>query len=306
MKIGIISLGNIALKAYMPLYIENRDKAEFHFYTRDQDKLKKLTKKYGLEFVHDSIESLKDADLDAVMIHSPTHIHAQMIDWALDNGLHVFIDKPISDDIREVKRLIDKAESLNKVLFTGFNRRYAPFNQTLKQVQGKNYIIAEKHRENVVQDPQFALFDMMIHVVDTTLYLLDDKIIDHHIIVKLNQDKSLSQASLILETPSCTAISIINMFAMARPETTKLMSSEQGTYQVNDLNSLSINYDGQQITKNFSDWTPVLKRRGFESMLFDFIDLVSKDQAIDNQVSYSSHVWVDKIYQEVRKKTTRF
>lgn len=299
LKIAVMSLGNIALKAYMPLYIANQDLVEFHFYTRDPEKLAQLQARYQLRHCYSDLEALENVDLDAVMIHSPTHVHAKMIDWAFDRHLHVFVDKPISDDYAEVKRLLKRAEKQNRVLFTGFNRRYAPFNKKLKAVENKNLILAEKHREQTKQDAKFALFDMMIHMVDTALYLLDAPIIDAHLSVKTDSDQSLKQAIIQLETESTTALSMINMYAGARPETVKVMSPTAGINEVIDLDTLIINQGQEKIQQRFPDWTDVLVRRGFSDMFQDFIAKVKADQAIDNQLTQASHYWVDKLYQKI-------
>lgn len=41
LKIGVIGLGDIAQKAYLPVFAEKED-MEFHLYTRNHDKLKNL------------------------------------------------------------------------------------------------------------------------------------------------------------------------------------------------------------------------------------------------------------------------
>src|SRR5687768_6910315 len=42
---------------------------------------------------------LEDPDVEAVVVASPTHLHAQMVEAAASAGKHVFCEKPISHDL---------------------------------------------------------------------------------------------------------------------------------------------------------------------------------------------------------------
>src|SRR3954452_1611453 len=67
-----------------------------------------LGKVTGLKGFNDYDEVLRLKDLDAVLIAAPTIAHEPMIRKALDRGLHVFAEKPLTLDAsasRELARL---------------------------------------------------------------------------------------------------------------------------------------------------------------------------------------------------------
>jgi len=66
---------------------------------------------------------LDHPDLDAVLIATPDHQHAQMCIDALDRGLHVYCEKPLAHTIEEGRAIVDAVKRSGKVLQTGSMQR---------------------------------------------------------------------------------------------------------------------------------------------------------------------------------------
>ncbi len=66
---------------------------------------------------------LEDKDIDAVMIATPDHWHARMGLLAAQAGKDVYIEKPLSQTIREGQLLRDAARKYNRVMQVGTQRR---------------------------------------------------------------------------------------------------------------------------------------------------------------------------------------
>ena len=49
----------------------------------------------------------KEKDLDAVTISSPDHMHAIQALAAMDLGIHVYVQKPLTHNIREARMLTE-------------------------------------------------------------------------------------------------------------------------------------------------------------------------------------------------------
>lgn len=171
-KIGVIGLGNIAQKAYLPVMASLQDEFEWHLTTRNLEKGEKLQRQFGFSHLHQTLDQLIAEKPLAVFVHTPTSTHAQIIEQLLNSGINVYVDKPVSDDITDVRRLYQLAKEKHLMLTCGFNRRFAPFNQELAQISDKRSITVEKTREDVDQSPKDAIFDLAIHSVDTALFLL--------------------------------------------------------------------------------------------------------------------------------------
>ena len=62
---------------------------------------------------------LKD-QVDAVSIVTPTSTHFEIGKFFLENGIHVLMEKPITETTEQAQTLIDLAQAKNLVLQVGF------------------------------------------------------------------------------------------------------------------------------------------------------------------------------------------
>jgi scyllo-inositol 2-dehydrogenase (NADP+) len=83
-----------------------------------------LGKVTGLKGFNDYDEVLKLQDLDAILIATPTVAHEPMIRKALDRGLHVFAEKPLTLDAAASRDLAELAASKGVVGQVGYHNRY--------------------------------------------------------------------------------------------------------------------------------------------------------------------------------------
>lgn len=271
MKIGVIGIGNIATKAFLPLYLRMNDSVEWIIYSRTPDKAAFLKRKYNFSTIVDSIEALLEANLDACMVHSPTHTHYEVIQTLLNHNVHVYVDKPISENYEECLTLIHEAKARNRVLFTGFNRRYAPFVEMLKD-KPKNRVSVIKNRINEHNETKFALYDNFIHALDTAIYLMNEPVVSWDSWVD-ERDGILIQAEIRLVGKNVIAHAVFNAQAGSNTETVEINGIET-SIRVENL-SRSLHYKNEDVTVNaFNDWTGTLYKRGFTSMLDDFVACV--------------------------------
>ena len=71
----------------------------------------------------------EDADIDAVWISTPNHWHALGMIWACQAGKHVYVEKPVSHNISEGRKMIEAANKYNVTVQVGFSRRANSNNQ---------------------------------------------------------------------------------------------------------------------------------------------------------------------------------
>ena len=83
-----------------------------------------LAKVTGLKGFNDYDEVLGLTDLDAVLIATPSIAHEPMIRKALDRGLHVFAEKPLTLDAAASQELADIAAGKGLVAQVGYHNRY--------------------------------------------------------------------------------------------------------------------------------------------------------------------------------------
>ncbi len=65
-------------------------------------------------------------DVDAVLITTPTDLHADMIEQAARAGKAIFCEKPIDLSVERVRRCLDVVRAAKAPLMIGFNRRFDP------------------------------------------------------------------------------------------------------------------------------------------------------------------------------------
>jgi predicted dehydrogenase len=83
-----------------------------------------LGKVTGLNGFNDYDEVLKLEELDAVLIATPSIAHEPMIRKALDRGLHVFAEKPLTLDASASQELAELAKSKGLIAQVGYHNRY--------------------------------------------------------------------------------------------------------------------------------------------------------------------------------------
>ena len=78
-------------------------------------------------------ELLKAPGLEAVIIATPPHWHALQFIAALQHGLDIYCEKPLSYDIREGRAMVDAAQKSGRIVQVGFQRRKSPAFQAVRE-----------------------------------------------------------------------------------------------------------------------------------------------------------------------------
>ena len=92
---------------------------------------------------------LDDPDIDAVLIATRHANHAQFVLDALDAGKHVFVEKPMTTNIKDAQRIVEAADRTGLIVRVGFNRRFAPFIQAMKKFVGRTGVKILYSRINI-------------------------------------------------------------------------------------------------------------------------------------------------------------
>ncbi|MER3127512.1 Gfo/Idh/MocA family oxidoreductase, partial [Bacillus pumilus] len=80
-------------------------------------------------------EVVNDSTINLVLITTRHNLHASMVTQALKAGKHVFVEKPLALTQLELEEIIS-AYPKGKSLTVGYNRRFSPFVQKMKQLLG--------------------------------------------------------------------------------------------------------------------------------------------------------------------------
>lgn len=100
--------------------------------TKSADEVEKLCGKRPQTFKLYE-EFLKTPGLEAVIIATPPHWHALQFIAALERGLDIYCEKPLSYDVREGRAMVDAASKAGHIVQIGFQRRQSAAFQAVRQ-----------------------------------------------------------------------------------------------------------------------------------------------------------------------------
>ena len=101
---------------------------------RERGKTEEIARKYGIAHVTtDLAESLKMKDVDAVILCTPTPMHAGQALACLQAGKHVQVEIPLCDVLKDGEAVVDAARRSGKVAMCGHTRRFNPSHQWVRQ-----------------------------------------------------------------------------------------------------------------------------------------------------------------------------
>ena len=153
-------------------------------YSRSKKKRINFSKKFKTEY-HNSYKALiKDKNIDAVLLTTPHSLHAKHTIQALQNGKHVFVEKPMATKSIGAKKMLITAKKYNKTLAVGHNRRFSSVFNYLKKLNNQKKIGKILHidanfsasgalnykknfwRANRKESPGGAIAGLGIHMID--------------------------------------------------------------------------------------------------------------------------------------------
>ena len=136
-----------------------------------------LSKKFNIP-IFDNLEQLLIA-CDAISICTPASNHYVIAKIALQKNCHLFIEKPITNNLENAQKIIDFNTNKNKIIQIGHVERYnTAYTNYLKN--SKKPLFIEAHRLspfNVRGLDVPVVLDLMIHDIDLILNLVKDSIV---------------------------------------------------------------------------------------------------------------------------------
>ncbi len=154
----------------------------------NEEQLKKLAKEWSVEKIYtDFDEMIKDEEIEAVSIASPSGFHCKQIEAALKAGKHVFCEKPLGVTIEECEYIEKLSKEYPKlIIMPGFMRRFDPSYKQAKEMIdagkiGKPFMV-RSYSQDPIKDIAGAIayaphsggefLDMCVHDIDLCRWFL--------------------------------------------------------------------------------------------------------------------------------------
>lgn len=83
-----------------------------------------LAERYGMAFESDKAKLLGRADIDAVVVTTPHHVHVEEVLGALAFGKHVLVEKPMATTVADCDKMIAAAKAKKLTLAVGYQQRF--------------------------------------------------------------------------------------------------------------------------------------------------------------------------------------
>ena len=190
LKAGVLGAGHLG-KIHLRLLHQSEKFDLIGFYDENQSVREDITKEYGFK-AFESVAALIDA-VEVVDIVTPTLYHHKLAKQAIEEGKHIFIEKPITQTVAQAEELIALADKNNVLGQVGHVERFNPAFLAVKDHINDSMFI-ETHRLaefNPRGTDVPVVLDLMIHDIDTVLSVVDSPV----------KNISASGVSIISETP---------------------------------------------------------------------------------------------------------
>ncbi|MFB4169083.1 Gfo/Idh/MocA family protein [Virgibacillus sp. JSM 102003] len=284
MKIGIIGLGDIAQKGYLPVLSE-KEGIELVLCTRNKDTLNRLSEKYRINEKVLTVDELISTNIDAAFVSAATEAHFEIAEKLLKSGIPTYIDKPISMKLHETKKITELSKETNTLAMVGFNRRFIPKVKELKKHGKPSLILIQKNRFSLPDYIRRFVAEDFIHVVDTLRFLMDTTVLDVKVVSQKNGEM-LDQLIIQLIGEGCIAMGIMNRNGGVTEEIIEY-STGLDKYVVNNLTETTHYHNKEISIAKSGDWEPTLYKRGFYQIVDHFIDSAKNSKVPDPSIDDS-------------------
>jgi len=190
LKIGVLGAGHLG-KIHLRLLQESSAYELVGFYDSQPQIAAKISREFGYRSFSE-VDSLLD-EVDVIDIVTPTISHFELGKKALEKGLHIFLEKPITATVEEANKLVSLAKAKGLLGMVGQVERFNPALMAANpHINTPMFIETHRLAEfNPRGTDVSVVLDLMIHDIDAILSVVQSKVID----------VQASGVSIISETP---------------------------------------------------------------------------------------------------------
>lgn len=125
MNAAIIGAG-LQCRRRAPVLVESKEDRLVAVASKELVHAEAMARQFACEAVPTWQELLRRDDVDAVIVCTPPHVHAEISIAALRAGKHVLCEKPLTRTLAEAEAMWQASRATGRVLKCGFNHRHHP------------------------------------------------------------------------------------------------------------------------------------------------------------------------------------
>jgi len=302
MRVGIIGLGSIAKKAYLPV-LTGMPGVTPVLITRNPRTLASIGDAYRVADQFMSVDDAIASGLDAALVHTPSETHPAIVASLLRSGVPALVDKPLATDHATARDLVSLAAELDVSLMVGFNRRYAPAYRAFAGWEDRDVVTLQKHRNAEPGPARGMVFDDFIHVIDTLRFLVPSTMADLVIATNVGDDGRCRRLGIQFTGEGRLAVGVMSWTAGMAHEVLDVIGDGRRR-QVTDLADV-VDLAGQERFARRDGWAPATRLRGFEAMCDDFLSAVREGRRLDATDALLTHEVCERVVREAEPRRAR-
>ena len=271
LKVGIIGIGRLG-SIHLRIYKELKEIGKIYLVDTRAQSLKPHKEHYCSK----DYQSLKDK-VDIVSIATPTSTHFEIARFFLTNKIPTLVEKPLTQDLREAKKLLTIAKKNKTLLFVGHVERYNNAYLAIKEII-KNPLFIECHRLSPYPHRSLdisVVLDLMIHDLDIILYLLKSKVkkIEAEGVKVLSATEDIANTRIAFE---CGCVANITSSRISQKSERKIRIFMPQAYISLDYARQTVEIFKKLKNKIIRKYLPINKEEPLKKEIADFVNLVRK------------------------------
>ena len=238
--LGVGALGQHHARIYSEL--QKAGKVEFvGLYDANTDRASEIAKEHNTQVLASLDAALEIAQ--ALSIVTPTTTHFDLATQALEAGIHVLVEKPMTEEASQASKLVQLAQDKNCVLQVGHVERFNPVFDYLQSVATEPRFI-ETHRLSPYPERSLdvgVVLDLMIHDLDIVMAFVNSPIkdVDGVGVPVLSESEDIANARIKFEN-GCVANLTVSRVSPERMRKIRVFSGGESTSYV------SLDYQKQE------------------------------------------------------------
>lgn len=132
LKAGVIGAGIYGIH-HIKTYLLNKNIDKVVFCDLNKEIRDKIEENYGIKGYETVSEMIKNEKLNIVSITTPDPYHFEPAMQVIEKGIDILIEKPLSTDINECRKLLEKAKEKNVRISVDFHKRWDPAYLAIKE-----------------------------------------------------------------------------------------------------------------------------------------------------------------------------
>ncbi len=245
-------------------------------------------------------EAIGSADIDAVVLASPTETHAPYIEIAAGHGKDIFTEKPIALDLAATDRALDAVTEAGVRLQVGFQRRFDTGYAAAKRAIDAGEIGRIEMIRDTMRDPRLAprsylersggLYrDMTIHNFDCVRWLMGREAVAISTVAQALTDPMFAElgdvdTSVVTLTFDGGGIAMIDnsrRSGFGYDVRTEVFGSEGALFVGEQRHTPLLRFDSTGVYHDHVDWFIDRFEQAYEAELASFLLALAEDREVE-------------------------